>query len=179
MKWLGLLCVASLLAACDDEVPSRPLPPAKPTVEAPAAAKPELSVIPVRAEVRDVERQPAKLEIDVNARPAAGGEEQKLPSPRTSTRPPKAVVAAATPAKKTVPVEKVRLPDPELDLSLPDDWAEELEPEQTAQNMDLLPPLFGSDEHSRSVQMSGSLLPGETEGEALIDGAQINFEIKR
>ena len=73
------------------------------------------------------------------------------------------------------------MPEAELDLSLPEDWAEELEPghgEDTA-SMQLLPPLFESREANNSVQMSGRLLQGLQEDDPLIDGAEINFELKR
>lgn len=188
MKGLVPLVIVLFLAACDnDKVPPRPLP-AKPTVEAPApAAARQASVPPVPAQTPGEARQPEnegsepeKIEpekIVVEVEPEPAGKADKLPSQRVAAQAPKPAVSAAAPAKK-IPVEHVELPDPKLDLSLPEDWAEELQPEQTAQNEQLLPPLFGSDEHT-GVQMSGSLLPGENEGEALIDGAQINFEIKR
>jgi hypothetical protein len=76
-------------------------------------------------------------------------------------------------------LEKVELPEPDLDLSLPDDWAESLDPAEKPASLSLLPPLFESSQESRSLQMSGELLPGTAEDEALIDGAQINFELKR
>jgi len=184
MKWSLLLGMVLFLTACDDDkVPPQPLPP-KPTVEAPAAAaKPPALVLPAPADPpgearlpKSEAQEPEKIAVEIE--PAPAGSDDTLPSRRVSPQAPKPVVSAAPPAKKQVPVERVELPDPELDLSLPEDWTEELQPEQTATNKQLLPPLFGSEEHS-GVQMSGSLLPGQTEGEALIDGAQINFEIKR
>ncbi|WP_219807524.1 hypothetical protein [Stutzerimonas stutzeri] len=98
------------------------------------------------------------------------------PSTEPSAPAPKAKPSASVPKTK---LEKVELPEPDLDLSLPDDWTESLDPAEKPASLSLLPPLFESSQESRSLQMSGELLPGTAEDEALIDGAQINFELKR
>ena len=170
MRWLLLLAIP-LIAACDGEkVPDDPVLPEPPKVEsspiaavAPATAKPEPDV------------QDAPVEIKIDLAPVTAVESEQLPSERVVPPPkPKPAVAAASKKK----VEDVELPDPELDLSLPDDWSETLEPAEEATSMNLLPPLFESSKDSR-LQLSGELLPGAAQDEAIIDGAQINFEIKR
>ncbi len=180
MKWLSVLLALPFLSACDgDKLPPQPGPPAKPEVESIAGNRePVASFEPVpalgRAESEDGE--PANIEVELE--PVTAGDPEKLPSERiVSASPPKPTATAS--AKKEVAVERVELPEPELDLSLPEDWAEELEPDQDTASMRLLPPLFESSESSRSVQMSGRLLPGLEQDEALIDGAEINFELKR
>jgi len=170
MKWSSLLLAMLFLVACDgDDLPSQPGPPAAPEVQ---------SSVDRNAATGPVQREtdaPPKIEIELE--PVTGGDPEELPSERVvPATEPKAVSAAP---KKKVAVEPVKLPEPELDLSLPEDWAEELEPAQDAAASKLLPPLFESGEDSRSVQMSGSLLPGLEHDDALIDGAQINFELKR
>ncbi|MBU1461129.1 MAG: hypothetical protein KKC89_16355 [Gammaproteobacteria bacterium] len=106
----------------------------------------------------------------------AANPEQPPTEPSAPTPAPKAKPSATVPKTK---LEKVELPEPDLDLSLPDDWAESLDPAEKPASLSLLPPLFESSQESRSLQMSGELLPGTAEDEALIDGAQINFELKR
>ncbi|WP_417787319.1 hypothetical protein [Stutzerimonas xanthomarina] len=168
MRWLMLIGL-SLLAACD-EVPNQPKPPTPPKI----AVSPLDAAAPVEAEPRlDV---PDSLEnIELENESALAGAPDPLstdpvaPAPKTkpSTSEPKAAV------------EKVKLPEPDLDLSLPEDWAEDLEPADEPRSLSLLPPLFESSQSSRSLHMSGELLPGTAQDEALIDGAQINFELKR
>ncbi len=172
MKWSSLLLALLVLSACDrDDLPSQPRPPASPEVRSPVDQK---AVIPPAPTQRDTETPP-KIEVEIE--PVTAGDPEELPSERVvPATEPKTVSAAP---KKKVAVEQVELPEPELDLSLPEDWTEELEPEQDAAALQLLPPLFESGENSRSVQMSGSLLPGLERDDALIDGAQINFELKR
>lgn len=170
MKWSSLLLALLFLVACDgDDLPSQPGPPAAPEVQ---------PLVDRNAATGPVQREtdaPPKIEIELE--PVTAGDPEELPSERVvPATEPKAVSVVP---KKKVAVEQVKLPEPELDLSLPEDWAEELEPAQDAAASKLLPPLFESGEDSRSVQMSGSLLPGLEHDDALIDGAQINFELKR
>ncbi len=191
MKHLWLFCVALLVAACDaDKVPDRPAsPPAKPTVErsAESASKPNPAAPRVSSAPGESAGEPAEppSALEVTLDPLPEGDPETLPSKRTeeasaaSKRPAPAPVPEPVKKGKAVAVEKVDLPEAELDLSLPDDWTEELEPEQEAASSDLLPPLFGAEERSGGVQLSGRLLPGDTENEALIDGAELNFEFKR
>ncbi|AHL76208.1 hypothetical protein CH92_14335 [Stutzerimonas stutzeri] len=182
MRWLSVLLALPFLGACDgDKLPSQPGAPAKPEVrsgvvdrEPAASLKPVLE--PAIGHVESEDGEPPEIEIEVE--PVTAGDPATLPSERVVPAPEPKATAPSAP-KKDVAIERVEVPEPELDLSLPEDWAEELEPDQETASMRLLPPLFEGGENSRSVQMSGSLLPGVNENEALIDGAQINFELKR
>ncbi len=170
MRWLIFIGL-SLLAACD-EVPDQPKPPTPPKI----AVSPSDAVAPVEAEPRlDAPDSLDSIGIEIENEPAL----EVAPNQR-STDPvahaPKTRPSTAEPKNK---VEKVKLPEPDLDLSLPEDWAENLEPTDEPTPLNLLPPLFESSQSSRSLQMSGELLPGTAQDEALIDGAQINFELKR
>ncbi|MCQ4286272.1 hypothetical protein NA647_02320 [Pseudomonas stutzeri] len=170
MKWSSLLLALLFLGACDgDDLPSQPGPPAAPEVQ------PSVDRSAATAPVQRETDTPPKIEIELE--PVTAGDPEELPSERVVPAAESKPVSAAP--KKKVAVEQIELPEPELDLSLPEDWAEELEPAQDAEALKLLPPLFEPGEDSRSVQMSGSLLPGLERDDALIDGAQINFELKR
>lgn len=174
MKWLILLALP-LMSACDgDKTPDQPMPPVQPKVDSPAS---DVATPVLNEPERPVEMSGRDVEVDVDVGPVAGGDSEKLPSERVVPPParPKPVATSA-PRKK---VEQVALPEPELDLSLPEDWSEALEPDEEPPSMTLLPPLFESSSDSRSLQMSGELLPGAAQDETIIDGAQINFEIKR
>ena len=69
--------------------------------------------------------------------------------------------------------------EPVLDLRLPEELAEELKPAPSSESIRLLPPLFDTGESSRSMQIGGRLISGEAEDESLIEGAEIQFELKR
>ena len=180
MKRLSLPLALLLLSACDNEkLPSRPETPAPPKVETREdSPAPAVTLVPETIlEESAAERSVEPPEIQVEVEPVAAGDPEKLPSERVVPSPsPK---PAAPKAKKKVAVEHVELPEADLDLSLPEDWAKDSEPEESTALMSLLPPMFGSGERSRSVQMSGTLLPGMSGDDAVIDGAQLNFELKR
>ena len=170
MRWLMLMGL-SLLGACD-EVPDQPKPPTLPKV----AVSTSDAAVPVIAEPKlDARDAPESrgLERESSAQVATAEESTAVPvAPPSKARP----ASAAAPKTK---LEKVELPEPDLDLSLPEDWTESLEPADEPTSLSLLPPLFESSQESRSLQMSGELLPGTAQDETIIDGAQINFEFKR
>lgn len=179
MKWLSLPLALLLLSACDNEkLPPRPEPPAPPKVETHAdSPAPAVFVLPETAlekEIAGENKEPPPVQVEVE--PVTAGDPEKLPSERVA---PVASTKSAPKAKKKVAVEQVEIPKADLDLSLPEDWATDGEPEENSASISLLPPMFGSGESSRSVQMSGTLLPGMAGDDAVIDGAQLNFELKR
>lgn len=171
---LPWLLVALLLGACDERAADDTRPDRAPV--APAAqqqAQPD---------------KPAELRISV---PAIDGQTEEKPAVEISLPEPAPAPAQPAPPQETPepapqpkpappvqPVEQVELAAPELDLSLPEDWVEELAEPANAAAEPLLPPLFGPDGQA-PVQMSGRLIPGEQENEPLIEGAEIQFEIKR
>ena len=169
MRWLMLIGL-SLLAGCD-EVPDQPKTPTPPKV----TVSPADAAAPIVAEPK-LDRRVGPVSIESEDEPAlAANPGQPTTEPIAPTPAPKAKRSAAEPKTK---LQKVELPEPDLDLSLPEDWTENLDPAEEPTSLSLLPPLFESSE-SRSLQMSGELLPGAAQDEALIDGAQINFELKR
>ena len=136
----------------------------RPDTAAPVIAEPKL----------DARDRPESIEIETESALVANSEL----TPAEPAAPPPKVKAAPATAPRTK-LEKVELPEPDLDLSLPEDWTESLGPADEPTSLSLLPPLFESSQDSRSLQMSGELLPGMAQDEAIIDGAQINFELKR
>ncbi len=179
MKWLYLPLALLVLSACDSEkLPPRPETPPTPKVEAPVdTPKPQesLSLVPepTLGDLQDDDGKPPEIQTDVE--PVTAGDPETLPSERVA--PAAAPKPAVAKTKKEVPVEQVEIPEVELDLSLPEDWATNSEPEQNTASISLLPPMFGT-ERARSVQLSGSLLPALDRDDE-IDGAQLNFELKR
>lgn len=178
MKWLSLPLALFALSACDSEkLPPGPDSPPMPKVEIPAEIpKPAEPLLPepTVGNLNSDQGEPPDLQVDIA--PVTTGELAQLPSEQVAPAPPSEPTPQSV--KKKVAVEHVEVPEAELDLSLPEDWAENTEPEQNSASMSLLPPLFDSGERSRSLQMSGNLLPA-LDGEEVIDGAQLNFELKR
>lgn len=177
MRWL-LVLTLPLIAACEgDKVPDKPAVPTPPKLDAPLvneAVRPEPVELPAQAE-----SGPAPIDIDIEVEPVpVSGDQQQLPSERVAPAPsPPAKPAAAAVAKQKV--EKVQLPEADLDLSLPEDWHEALDTSDDQASMSLLPPLFEPSRNPRSMQMSGELLQDLPQTDAIIDGAQLNFEFKR
>lgn len=175
MRWLLMLAIP-LIGACDrDKVPDEPALPARPKVVSSTSD----AAAPPSGESRGESKPAGQISqenTDVEVQPVTVDDSEQLPSERV-VPPPKPKPATAAVTKKKA--EEVELPEPKLDLSLPDDWFEAVGPDDEATSMNLLPPLFKSNEDSRSLQLSGELLPGAAQDETVIDGAQINFELKR
>lgn len=177
MRW-RLFLALPIISACEgDKVPDEPAVAQPPQITAPSSpdiAEPALSAPDEPAAPADpVDSTVEPIEIEIELEPVAPGDADKLPSERTVPAP------KAKPAATKKAVEDVELPDAELDLSLPDDWPEELDANEEQTSMSLLPPLFDSGRSPGSVQMSGELLPGAAQDDDMIDGAQINIEFKR
>ncbi|MDA0425618.1 hypothetical protein [Stutzerimonas frequens] len=166
---LFLLLLLALLSGCEREEQAREAERAAQTpqqsisepvdaTEAPPDL--EIEVAPVN---QAAEAEPPPVQIDIP--------EPEAPQPAARSRP-------APPKQPEKPAE-VELVEPVLDLRLPEELAEELEPAPSSESIRLLPPLFDTGEPSRSMQIGGRLISGEAEDESLIEGAEIQFELKR
>lgn len=166
---LFLLLLLALLSGCEREEQAREAERAAQTpqqsisepvdaTEAPPDL--EIEVAPVN---QAAEAEPPPVQIDIP--------EPEAPQPAARSRP-------APPKQPEKPAE-VELVEPVLDLRLPEELAEELEPAASSESIRLLPPLFDTGEPSRSMQIGGRLISGEAEDESLIEGAEIQFELKR
>ncbi len=164
-----LLLLLALLGGCEREEQAREAERAAQTpqqsisepvdaTEAPPDL--EIEVAPVN---QAAEAEPPPVQIDIP--------EPEAPQPAARSRP-------APPKQPEKPAE-VELVEPVLDLRLPEELAEELEPAPSSESIRLLPPLFDTGEPSRSMQIGGRLISGEAEDESLIEGAEIQFELKR
>jgi len=102
---------------------------------------------------------------------------------KVKKRPP--ITSKSKPASEVV---KTRLPSANLDLSLPEDMAEELKPVGTVQlprHDTVLPQMFGDKTGSSPFQLNGRLISNEmklqlrNEERREVDGAALEFEFKR
>lgn len=162
-KPLCLVCALLLVAACDDKA-APPAAPASPTGEQPPTP-------------RTAVQAPPDLQIEVKPAPQQAPEAKPEVKISIAKPPAKAAEDKARLAQKVKEIEEVELSEPKLDLSLPDDWAKELEASESAPSLSLLPPLFS--EPAPAVHMSGRLITSEEDDEQLIEGAEIQFEFKR
>ncbi|AYC33315.1 hypothetical protein D3880_13565 [Pseudomonas cavernae] len=170
MRTLGLVLLLSLLGACGDSEPPVPkVPPSAPLPKPPVTEPvvPPISLPPT---------QP----------PETTKPQYKAPLPKP---------APATPAPETKPdlvvkqapvkVEEAPVPQAKLDLSLPEDLVQSLEPAEplsTAEQKPLLPQMFAPKPPAESpFQLNGKLITNEREDDYLrsVEGAELQFEFKQ
>ncbi|WP_313512860.1 hypothetical protein [Pseudomonas sp.] len=167
------LCLALLLAACDsgDKPAGPPNEPTKPkpiTQVEPAAPRkepqPPMATKPVvadRSEAKPVEEAPAPAAPVVKSKGKAQDKAEDTPS------------------------EEVSLAKPKLDLSLPRELVESLEPESKqkvkgASESGLLPPMFADKENDQQpFQLSGRVISNEIERNSGIEGAELQFHFRQ
>jgi len=111
--------------------------------------------------------------------------------PAEPNKPAVAPKVASKPAPKlakqpsTVPVEKTKLPKAQLDLRLPEELVERLEPESQTKgplSEQILPPLFREKTAPKSpFQLNGRLITNDREDDywRSVEGAEVQFEFKR
>lgn len=168
MRSIHLLCAAlalTLLAACDKDTPSQPkAPPAPPPLTSSPAPEPAAPV-----------ETPAVPE----SRPAP-------PAPAPTPQPAPMPHVPAKPAKpSTEPAVAAPLPKAKLDLTLPKELEDQLQPiEVTAELPDqpLLPQMFVEKPAPQSpFQLNGKLIHNEREDDywRSVEGAELQFEFKR
>lgn len=167
------LCLALLLAACDsgDKPAGPPNEPARP--------KPVTQVEPAGPR--------KELPPPVATKPVVADSSAAKPAPQTPA-PAAPVVKSKGKAKGTpaeTPVEDVTLAKPKLDLSLPRELVESLEPEAkqkaTAKSESgLLPPMFAEKENvQQPFQLSGRVISNELERNSGIEGAELQFHFRQ
>ena len=170
-----LIALLLCLAGCD-----------KPENVAPATP-----VVPVA-----VPEVPAVAAVPIAAGPAptsapAEPESAPLPTPVVKAQTPRPKPAASKPASKSSATSQKLAPLP-LDLSLPHDLVDQLEPGEPIPDIvprpRLLPPLFGEKPAEPSAfQLSGKLITNDLDREKLesdnlldkVEGAQLNFEFRK
>ncbi len=166
-----LIALLLCLAGCD-----------KPENVSPAAP-----VVPVA-----VPEVPAAAAVPSAADPApAEPESLPLPTPVVKAQAPRPKPVASMPSSKSTAVSQKLAPLP-LDLSLPHDLVDQLEPGEPIPDIvprpRLLPPLFGEKPGEPSAfQLSGKLITNDLDREKLesdnyldkVEGAQLNFEFRK
>ena len=114
-----------------------------------------------------------------------------LPAPVVKAQAPRPKSVASKPASKSTAASQKLAPLP-LDLSLPHDLVDQLEPGEPIPDIvprpRLLPPLFGEKPAEPSAfQLSGKLITNDLDREKLesdnlldkVEGAQLNFEFRK
>lgn len=173
------------LGACDgDKTPEAPGAPSTPPARTGAALGEPIAPTPDLAprldDAPDEVPPPIRIELpDI----ANEGTASEPPANEGGEAPPPIKVAPAAPRSPEAKPERRQaavepLEQPELDLSLPEDWTEELDASQDEASLDLLPPLFETAPSNRALQMSGRLLQDDN-GDDDFGGAEINFELRR
>ncbi|BAN49499.1 hypothetical protein [Metapseudomonas resinovorans] len=163
----GASLVLALLAACDKEAPTPPkAPPAPPPLSSSPQPEPAAPVEPVAPPAAPEPPPP----------PAPAPAPKSIPQPPTPAKPKEPSVAVSV---------KAPLPKAKLDLSLPEELVEQLQPriaEDEAPRQPLLPPLFVQKPAAESpFQLNGKLLTNEREDDywRSVEGAELQFEFKR
>lgn len=158
-----LLLGAALLADCEREPepvePAAPPEPAAP-LERPAVTPPPAPRVAVPADDQPVSPEP----------PSETRAEPEPPKPAAPTAP------AAKRKPEPPAIEQAEVEAPALDLSLPEDWAAEIVPDEFSEQA-LLPPLFHEPDDGR-VGLRGRLIEGPRDQDAP-DGAELEFEFRR
>lgn len=163
MTLLRILALALVLSGCDKTPDPAPAP-------APVPAEPATPPLSQQQSGPAAAAQPGKAqsrETDSGAAaPAAAAVKPAAP------RPP----AGKTSAKAAPPVEELP-PVPPLDMSLPDELLEDVEPGVPLQPEPVLPSLLGR-EIKRDYRINGRLIES-TDGEHMVEGAELRLEIRR
>ncbi|MFC5696300.1 hypothetical protein ACFPU0_12135 [Pseudomonas sp. GCM10022186] len=167
-RLIGVFLALTLLAACDKEAPPKPkAPPPPPPMSsspAPAPAAPPEAPAPAAPE------QPA---------PVPAPEAKPVPSPAPTPRPVSPPPMPVTP-KEPVPTATAKAMT--LDLSLPRELADTLQPDEVADELPVLPQMFVEKPAPEGpFQLNGKLLTNEREDDywRSVEGAELQFEFKR
>ncbi|WP_447590955.1 hypothetical protein [Aquipseudomonas campi] len=151
---MPLVLVCGLLAACDDPAPAKPAPvPEVPATEqvAPQQAKP--TPPPVKTET---------------------------PSAPAETKAEKPAAAAKPAASKPKAVKDVVLPPAKLDLRLPAELVDQIDPSEVLEDpkQPLLPPLFTEKPAEPSpFELNGRLLTNEQQKDQ-VEGAEVQIKFR-
>lgn len=161
MTHLRILALALVLSGCEETA-------------APPQAAPEPAEPTPTPTTQEVEEAPAPPESSPPARKPA---ESRVAAPVAPSTPPTVAVAPGSKGRtQTPPTEDETVLQP-LDLSLPEELLEAVEPGEPLQLEPVLPSLFGHD-IKRDYRLNGRLIESN-DGEHLVDGAELRLEIRR
>lgn len=177
-----LILLMLFLSGCDEPKDVVPVAPTAPV------AVPAVPEVPVAVPSNDEPvSAPAPASVSVPAAPKSVG----VPAPVVKMQAPQPKPVASKPPSKSTVTSKKLAPLP-LDLSLPHELVDQLEPGQPIPDIvprpRLLPPLFGEKPVEPSAfQLSGTLIINDLDREKLesdnyldrVDGAQLNFEFRK
>ena len=121
-------------------------------------------------------------------KPAAAKKAAPVTKKPVKKKPLKKRAPVSAKSKAASEVAKTKLPPVKLDLSLPEEMAEELKPKGTValpRRDPILPQMFGDKAGSEAFQLNGRLISNEmqlqlrNEERRDVDGAALEFEFKR
>lgn len=171
MRSIHLLCAClaavAILSGCDKEPPAAPKAPPAP---------PPLTTAPEPAKVPAVPPAPPAVVEPAPAVPPPVPAPKPVPAPPALTKPKAPPVSAAV----TAPVPKAK-----LDLSLPKELVNQLDPSDPKDNLPdqpVLPQMFVEKPVPESpFQLNGKLITNEREDDywRSVEGAELQFEFKR
>ncbi len=183
-RLLTLLVLLGLLAACDDKPAPVPAPvpsaPSAPEVQAPPAASEPAPIqpratTPASSAAKPVEAVPKQTPKDLPALGSKVVKDTSLPKPADSKPKPAAKVSASKP-----------LPPAKLDLRLPSDMVEQLQPEEAA-DIDfskpaLLPEMFVEKPQAPGpFELNGRLITNDHSTDDYwdsVEGAELQFKFR-
>lgn len=162
MTHLRILALALVLSGCEENsAPPKAAPePAEPTPASTTQEAEEAPVVP-KGSPPPV-KKPPESRVANTAAPASPAVVKVVPSSREST--------SALPAEDETELKP-------LDLSLPEELLETVEPGEPLQLEPVLPSLFGHD-IKRDYRLNGRLIESDN-GEHLVEGAELRLEIRR
>lgn len=180
-----LLCLLSMLATPLIAVPAVAAAPEQFTLGAPAPVSSSLPATPP-SKAKPSKQAPAKPQAKATSRSGAAAKGK-----------PSKAVATKSKARKSADVIASDIPPAKLDLSLPKDMVNQLQPPSQAEAVKpvaaapsadgppLLPSLFTSKDGAEPFQLNGRLLTNEmdlqlrNESRREVDGAALDFKFKQ
>lgn len=157
LRLSALLVLAGLLVACDDP----PAPKAPPTPPPPV--------------VQPATPAPSKAEAPAATAPSTDSADK----PVVATEKKPAVSSAPKPKPAPKPAKDVVLPPAKLDLRLPKELVEEIEPSEVLSEQPVLPPMFVDKTPEVSpFELNGRILTNEQAGDDSVQGAELQFKFR-
>lgn len=161
MTHLRILALALVLSGCEETA-------------APPQAAPEPAEPAPTPTTQEVEEAPAPPE---SSPPARKPPASRIAAPVVPSSPPTVAVVPGSKGRTQTPPAEDETELRPLDLSLPEELLEAVEPGESLQLEPVLPSLFGHD-IKRDYRLNGRLIESDN-GEHLVEGAELRLEIRR
>lgn len=198
------LSVVVLLSACDAQESAAPKPkvsaeaqaPAKPAVSPPAVVEPARSAPePAKAQVHELAPNVSVVPVATNGDAAPASKQNKTevakaPAAKTAKEKKSDAAKRKSVAESKKTLKDTSLNNAKLDLSLPPELAEELQPAGTTKakpRKPILPPMFGDKRASGNdpFELNGRILSNEmdlqmrNDSRRDVEGAALDFKFRQ